>query len=218
MIYVEYLPSSLCKVADLEFRCKVDSSEWVLCPHVFHNLCLKLGTPTVDLFASRVSHQVAQYVAWKLDLYSIATDTMSIPWTQGHCYAFRPFCLVCRVLRKIQQDQVHTVTLITPCWQTQSWYSQVLGMLIRRPILIPSLTTLLIDLKRNPHTLVLNKTLILVEWQVSGWDYFPREFLRKQPSLFPSQEGKVVWEITNRPGRSGLAGVTHGELIHFDAL
>ena len=164
MIYVEYLPSSLCKVADLEFRCKVDSSEWVLCPHVFHNLCLKLGTPTVDLFASRVSHQVAKYVPWKLDLYSIATDTMSIPWTQGHCYAFRPFCLVCRVLRKIQQDQVHTVTLITPCWQTQSWYSQVLGMLIRRPILIPSLTTLLVDLEGNPHPLVLNKTLILVEW------------------------------------------------------
>ena len=143
---------------------------------------------------------------------------MSIPWTQGHCYAFRPFCLIRCVLRKIQQDQVHTVTLITPCWQTQSWYSQVLGMLIRRPILIPSLTTLLVDLEGNPHPLVLNKTLILVEWQVSGWDYLPREFLRKQPSLLPSQEGKVVWEITNRPGRSGLAGVTHGELNYFDAL
>ena len=79
MITVEYLPSPLNKVADLESRSKVDSSEWVLCRQLLHNLCLKLGTPTVDLFASRVSHQVAQYVAWKPDPYSIATDAMSIP-------------------------------------------------------------------------------------------------------------------------------------------
>ena len=66
---------------DLESRRKVDSSEWVLGRHVFHNLYLKLGTPTVDLFASRVSHQVVEYVTWKPDPYSIATDPMSIPWT-----------------------------------------------------------------------------------------------------------------------------------------
>ena len=69
----------------------MDSSEWVFCRHVFHNLCLKLGTAAVDSFASRVSHQVAQYVAWKPDPYSIATDVMSIFWTQRHCYAFLPF-------------------------------------------------------------------------------------------------------------------------------
>ena len=72
-------------MADLESCCKVDSSEWVLCGHAFRNFCLKLGTPTVDLFASRVSHAVAQYVAWIPDSYSIATDAMSIPWTQGRC-------------------------------------------------------------------------------------------------------------------------------------
>ena len=151
IITVEYLPSSFNKVADLESCCKVDSSEWVLCRHVFHNLCLKLGTPTVDLFASRVSHQIPQYVVWKPYPYSIATDAMSIPWTQGHCYAFPPFCLLPRVLSKIQQDQVHTVTLITPCWQTQLWYPQVLRMLIRRPILMPSSTTLSVDPKGSPH-------------------------------------------------------------------
>ena len=91
MITVEYLPSSLNNVADLESCHKVDSSECVLCRHVLPNLCLKLGTETVDLFTSGVSHQVAQYVAWKPDPYSIATDTMSIPWTSGHCYAFPHF-------------------------------------------------------------------------------------------------------------------------------
>ena len=55
-------------------------------------------------------------------------------------------------------------------------------------------------------------------WQVSERDYLSREFLRKQPSLFPNQEGKVLWEIMNRPAKSGLGCVTHGKLIHFDAL
>ena len=133
---------------------------------------------------------------------------MSIPWTQGHFYALTPFCLIPRV---------RTVTLITP-WQTPLWYPQVLEMLIRRPILISSSTTLLVDSKGNPHPLVLNKSLTLVTLQVSGSDYLSRVFLRKQPSLLASQEGKVLLEITNRSGRSGLAGVTHGKLIHFDAM
>ena len=72
---------------------------------VFHNLCLKLGTPTVDLFASRVSNQVAQYVAWKPDPYRIATDTMSIAWTQGHCHAFPPFCLIPSVLSNYKKTK-----------------------------------------------------------------------------------------------------------------
>ena len=53
---------------------------------------------------------------------------------------------------------------------------------------------------------------------VSVRDYLSREFLRKRHSLLPSQEDKVIWEITTRPGRSGLAGVTDGKLIHFDVL
>ena len=75
----EVLPSSLNKVADLESRRKADSSEWVLSQQAFCNLCLKLRTPTTDLTALGVSHQVAQYVAWKQDPYNIATDAMSIP-------------------------------------------------------------------------------------------------------------------------------------------
>ena len=56
----EVLPSSLNKVADFESRRTVDSSEWVLSQKVVCNLCLKLRTPTIDLTALGVSHQVAQ--------------------------------------------------------------------------------------------------------------------------------------------------------------
>ena len=96
----------------------------------------------------------------------IATDAISIPWAQGRFYAFSPFCLIPHVVSKIQQNQVHTVALIKPCWQTQLWYPQVFGNLIRRPIVIPTLNTLLVDQKGNLLPLALNKTLMLVAWQV----------------------------------------------------
>ena len=115
IITVEYLPSSLNKVADL-----LQSGLIQMGPL---STCSSQSLP-------EVTHQAA-YVAWKLDPYSIATNAMPIPWTQGHCYAFLPFCLIPRVPSKIQQDQVHTGTLITPSWQTQLCYPQVLGMLIR---------------------------------------------------------------------------------------
>ena len=142
----------------------MDSSKSVLCGHVLCNLCLKLGTLTVDLFASRLSHQVTQYLEWKPDPYSIVTDAVSSPCRQGHCYTFPTFCLIPRALSQIQQDQVHTVTLITPCWQTKLWYPQMMETLITRPILIPTSTTLLVDLKGNSNLLVLNKTFMLVTW------------------------------------------------------
>ena len=72
MTTVEYLLNSLNRVAGLESRRKVDSSEWVLCWQVFCNLCHIFGTPTVYSFTSRVSQQVAQHVEWKPDPSSIA--------------------------------------------------------------------------------------------------------------------------------------------------
>ena len=49
--------------------------------------------------------------------------------------------------------------------------------------------------------------------EISWGDYLAWEVLRKQSSLSPSQEGKVFWELTNRSGRSDLAGMTHGSSI-----
>ena len=51
--------------------------------------------------------------------------------------------------------------------------------------------------KREHHPLVLNKTLMLVAWQVSWRYYLSRYFLRKQPSLFLSQEVKGLVNIVH---------------------
>ena len=44
----------------------------------------------------------------------------------GHIlYAFPSFSLIPRVLHKIVQNQVQTMTLVVPVWQTQTWYPRL---------------------------------------------------------------------------------------------
>jgi len=62
MLTVEYLPGVENVVADRESRQIQDSSEWKLNTQVFKKLCQLRGTPEIDLFASRVSHQLPRYI------------------------------------------------------------------------------------------------------------------------------------------------------------
>ena len=41
---------------------------------------------------------------------------------------------------------------------------------------------------------------------------------RELPSLFEVQGDKVHYQITIRPGQSGIAGMVKKNLIHFDVL
>ena len=75
-ITAEILPSVLNTVADRESRKKTDSSEWLLHPKVFQAVSQLLGSPTIDLFAFCLCHQLPQYIAWHPDPYSQGTDAM----------------------------------------------------------------------------------------------------------------------------------------------
>ena len=59
-ITAEILPSVLNTVADRESRKKTDSSEWLLHPKVFQEFSWLLGSPTIDLFASRLCQKLEQ--------------------------------------------------------------------------------------------------------------------------------------------------------------
>ena len=65
-VTAEYLPSALKKHTDIESRPQIDSSEWKLAPSVFQRLCVKMEKSLIDLFASRVSHQLLTYAAWRI--------------------------------------------------------------------------------------------------------------------------------------------------------
>ena len=86
---------------------------------MFAKICQKLGTPSIDLFASRMSHQLPVYMARKPDPGSQATNAMYQPWTKMFSYAFPPFSLIPWILSKVRKEAT-TMILVTPTWQLQA--------------------------------------------------------------------------------------------------
>ena len=116
----EYVLSIDNHLADWESRNFQDSSAWKLCSMSFKTICKKFGTPLVDLFPSRLCHQLPRYMSWRPDPQSIAADALHHDWKNQFCYAFPPFSLIGRVLRKVRKDQTKLI-IVTHTWQSQSW-------------------------------------------------------------------------------------------------
>ena len=68
------------------FPTSISTGQWKLNPAVFSKICSQWGTPKIDLFASRVSHQIPAYFAWKLDPRSLGRDAFQASWTHLNSY------------------------------------------------------------------------------------------------------------------------------------
>ena len=141
-ITFEYLPGIQNVIADKESRVMKDFSEWKLNRKNFLKITSYFGWPEIDLFASRVLHQLPVYISWKQDPYSRSQDAFQSKWKYKLSYAFPPFCLIGRVLEKAQRDQ-SCLILITPRWQAQPWFPRLLKMSVGCPILLPRFSKLL---------------------------------------------------------------------------
>ena len=211
----EYLPSKLNVTADWESRNNSDSSEWKLAPQSFQRICQLRGTPEIDLFASRLSHQIKTYVSWRPAPLSQAADAFQQNWFHKSLYAFPPFCMIPNVLSKVRKEKVPMMILVTPAWPSQLWYPEAMRMSMQQPILLTWRRDLLENTQGEIHPLVQNKTLKLVAWTVSGLDYKRKEFQGRLPTSSLNQEDQFLTQIMNQPGVNGLAGVLKEKLIHF---
>ena len=176
-----------------------------------------MGKPNVDLFASRLSHQLPWSMSWKRDSCCMGVDALQQKCTHMFPYAFPPFWLIGKVLRKIQKDRV-TAILITSVWQSQIWYPWLLKMSIKNPFLLPAKNTLLMNPQRSNHPLIESGSLRLVVWLISINEWRQKEYLKRLQSSSQMPEVQVLKLVTNRPGISGLAGVHRDKLILFNAL
>lgn len=215
-ITVEHLAGKLNMEADLQSRSVNDSSEWKLNPSIFQDVCHARWTPSIDLFASRHSHQVPRYVLEKRPI-QCGKGCISAKLDRSLGVCFLPFSLIPKVLKKVQSDKA-TLLLITLAWQTQAWYPKALQLSVRNPLLLPKSKDLLMNHFNEIHPLVKNLTLQLVAWTVSGNNLLQREFQKNLPNLLLNPGEKVQSLITTRPGESGIAGVMQKKLIHFDVL
>jgi hypothetical protein len=212
----EYIPTELNVEADRESR-TTDSSEWKLDTQIFHNICHNFGLPSVDLFASLACHQLPKYMSYKPDPKAVAVDALQQNWTHTFAYAFPPFKLIARTLKKAQKHH-SSMIIITPTWSTQPFYPLLLQMLTREPILLPKQQNILLDPAGNKHPLVTHSNLRLAAWLVSGNRLKQKEFHNKLPFSLNMQEQEEQYHLMSRPGENLIAGVANGKLIRFNVM
>ena len=123
----------LADIASREFR---DAAEWKLCPEIFSRLVHKFGMPDIDLFASRLNHQLPTYVSWQPDPDSSYIDAFQMSWKGKFIYAFPPFSMIWPLLSKMRRDRVEKAIIVVPVWPTQSWYTSLLKMKVQDTTII----------------------------------------------------------------------------------
>ena len=90
LLSAEHLPGTLNTVADGESRHVETSAEWMLHKEVFQRVQDILGTCRVDLFATRLNHQLPEFVSRKLDPLAQGTDALQVDWKTLKGYALPP--------------------------------------------------------------------------------------------------------------------------------
>ena len=127
-----YIPGDTNAVADFHLRCFTENTEWALNTDVFLLLPNVFFQPEVDLFASALNHHIPTYIPWLPDPNAYAVNACTVSWTDLQFYAFPPFSLIPLVLGRIVTDRA-TGLLIILQWTTQSWFPQMLDLLIQHP-------------------------------------------------------------------------------------
>ena len=130
-----HLPGSLNVTADRESRTKHDNMEWKLDEQLFQKICEEVGKPEVDLFASRLNHQLEKHMSWKPDPQACAVDALSVSWKDIYFYAFPPFSMILKVLQKIQTDTGKGVVVV-PYWPTQPWWPKFTSMCLEPTLIL----------------------------------------------------------------------------------
>ena len=209
-----HLAGKLNTVADEESRVMKDRTDWQLCPDAFQTIIRLRGPLQVDLFASRLSYQLPDYVSWRPDPGAMACDAFSLDWSQLKGYANPPWNLIGKVLSQVRAQKARLV-LVTPLWKAQPWYPAILNMTTQIPILM-----------RNRHGLIQpthpsNKPDIyphLVAWTISGKDTEPKEFQAMLQNCYWPHGDKSHPSHTTRCSQSGQAGVVNGVVIPFQEM
>ena len=165
-ITAHHLPGVLNVEADAASREFNVRTEWMLRKDVFRHITRRFYLPQIDLFASRLNHQVPLYVSLP-DPGASAVDAFLLDWSQWKSFIHSPVVLLPRILQKARDNKA-TALLVAPDWPGQPWYAQIQLMLMGAPYRLPKERTLL-SLPFDPEAIhPLWRSLNLTVWPISG--------------------------------------------------
>lgn len=67
LLKAQHLAGKMNIITDSESWIMKDRSDWMSCLTVFNQINQRLGPLEIDLFASRLTHQLMTYVSWRPD-------------------------------------------------------------------------------------------------------------------------------------------------------
>ena len=85
----------------------------------------------------------------------------------GLCLSPPPFNMIQNCLSKISQEQA-SIVMICHYWPSQSWFPMMLQLACGIPRIFPPQTNLLTSCRNENHPLIMNGSLRLVAWRLSG--------------------------------------------------
>ncbi|KYQ52410.1 hypothetical protein ALC60_08468 [Trachymyrmex zeteki] len=153
--------------ADHESRIRNIDTEWELADYAFRRAVETFGYLEVDLSATRCNSKCEKFLSWERDPEAFAVDAFTVNWQPlGLFWAFPPFALILRVLKKIITDQA-TGIVIVPHWTNQPWFPLFSKLLTEKPLLLePSPNLVLSPCRSIQHPLA--KKLSLMVGKLSG--------------------------------------------------
>ena len=154
--------------------------------YVENYLCQKL----IYLHPGLITKLNLNYVAWRSDPKAVAIDAFAISWTNWLFYAFPPFSLITRVLKKIREDSAEGI-LVVLLWETQPRFPLLIKMLVALPLMLPQDSNLLYLPYKLGKLHPLHKRLQLVACHLSGNHYRALVFQSLQPISLATPGGQV---------------------------
>ena len=104
---------------------------------IYHSVVSRFDfLPTIDLFASRINTQLAQFISYRPDPDALHINAFTVDWHDYNFYCFPPFSCIGAVVQKIMNDHA-TGIVIVPNWPNQPWYPLLLDILKCEPLIIP---------------------------------------------------------------------------------
>ena len=208
-----HIPGVQNVIADRRSRRFKDEHEWQLNKPAFQQILHNYPDLKVDLFASRLNYQLDIYASWEPDPLCTYVDAFTIDWGKLNFYAFPPFSLVQRCIKKIQIDQA-TGILVAPLWPTQTWFTPLLQLLHSPPwVLNQHPDKILSHPHYKAHPI---PKLRLIVCPVSGNPSHTSSYRQKLPKLSwlhgePAQKSNTIPTST-----SGWTFVIKDRLIHIN--
>ena len=217
LISAIHIPGKL-NVADHKSRSFKDSIEWMANPRIFRGVVATLGQPGRDLFASKVIHQILEFVSWRPEPNAVATDAFNLTWNYHFSYLFPPFSLIPLCLKKIQRSSrmhFHHTSL-----EKQTMVSNSLVNLVTPAFTVTSVP-ISSSAPRNEQDSHLLYPKVFQTSCMEGsrqTDFKVKDLLRRCLT-FSSPHGEKALQGNIRVlGDRGVAGVTLGRLIVFQHL